>query len=492
MKRSSPSSSADHHEAQWTLSARLVLLAAILFIGLNVAQVVYRFTIPSLGWAGLDPETEETIPQFRLLFNAVGAPSPLQPGDTVLAVDGIPSSKVLEGFPSSSLVPADWEAGKNILLTIMRDEETLEFEVPLVHWTPAAWWVTNLSNFPSLWNWLVTLLLFGTGTFTFSKRPGNLAARFLFIFGLSILSGALGDSVPDYIGLYFHVPAGYAKALFSNIIFAYLLGPSFLGFSLTFPRHKGFVQRQSRWLLAPFLVGAVTIPLLLLAPKLAVIGFYLTLLMLLFSLFSLIHTGLTMRDAISRAQLRWAVGGVVFGVALFLLNFASNQPPPFREIILSVASLGFPIIGFSLSIAILRYRLFDIDIVIRRTLQYIFLTGLLVLMYYGGIVLLQGLLEPITGDSNSPLITVITTLGIAALFNPLRIRVQAFIDRRFFRKKYDAEQALNKFAIVARDEVDIERLTEALLGLIGETVQPDHSSLWLRETAPSRSDKSSG
>ena len=132
MKRSSPSSSADHHEAQWTLSARLVLLAAILFIGLNVAQVVYRFTIPSLGWAGLDPETEETIPQFRLLFNAVGAPSPLQPGDTVLAVDGIPSSKVLEGFPSSSLVPADWEAGKNILcekplgMTIAEAQEMIE------------------------------------------------------------------------------------------------------------------------------------------------------------------------------------------------------------------------------------------------------------------------------------------------------------------------------------------------------------------------------
>jgi hypothetical protein len=150
------------------------------------------------------------------------------------------------------------------------------------------------------------------------------------------------------------------------------------------------------------------------------------------------------------------------------------------SVMIPMQVLLFVIIPVTLGISILRYRLWDIDILIRRTLQYTLLTGLLALAYFGGVVVLQAIFSPLTGQTNSPLVTVITTLGIAALFNPLRIRVQNFIDRRFFRQKYNAEQALAQFAVTARDEVEMEKLAAALQSVVQETMQPDQVSIWLR------------
>jgi hypothetical protein len=136
----------------------------------------------------------------------------------------------------------------------------------------------------------------------------------------------------------------------------------------------------------------------------------------------------------------------------------------------------FPI---AIAIAIPRHRLYDINLIIRRTLQYALDTGLLAMVYFGGIVIQQGLVGSLTGDVRSPVITVVITLAIAAIFNPLRRRVQEFIDRRFYRRKYDAERSLARFAAAARDEVDLGRLSQALLGVVGETMQPERASLWL-------------
>ncbi len=131
-----------------------------------------------------------------------------------------------------------------------------------------------------------------------------------------------------------------------------------------------------------------------------------------------------------------------------------------------------------MGIAILRHRLFDIDIIIRRTLQYSVLSGVLALLYLGGVTLIQTLF--FSGQS-SRVAVVVSTLVIAALFNPLRLRIQEVIDRRFYRTKYDAERVLARFAATARDEVEIDKLTQALLDAVQETMQPEKVSLWLRE-----------
>ena len=179
-------------DTQWTRGAWLTMAAAIVFVVLNVAHLAYRMTIPSLGWAGPDPETlNVATPYFELDFNAVGALSNLETGDMVQAVEGITAQQVLADFLNAPR-PANWQIGETVQLTVLRDDQTLSLKVPLEKWTLSAWWKTNFYRFDSIMNWLVTFLVFGIGAFTFIKRPGNLSARFLFAFGLAILSISVG------------------------------------------------------------------------------------------------------------------------------------------------------------------------------------------------------------------------------------------------------------------------------------------------------------
>jgi hypothetical protein len=141
--------------------------------------------------------------------------------------------------------------------------------------------------------------------------------------------------------------------------------------------------------------------------------------------------------------------------------------------------------GLGLAMAVLRYRLFDIGVIIRRTTAYAILTALLALVYFGSVVVLQQFLTPLTGDT-APAV-VLSTLLIAALFLPLRRRVQDVIDRRFFRQKYDAEKTLAAFAATARNETDLDALTAELARVIQETMQPEHVSVWLRPSQNGRS-----
>jgi hypothetical protein len=132
-------------------------------------------------------------------------------------------------------------------------------------------------------------------------------------------------------------------------------------------------------------------------------------------------------------------------------------------------------------VAILRYRLFDIDVILRRTLVYAVLTAALALAYFGSVLVLQAIFQALTGEQRGELVTVLSTLAIAALVIPLRARVQAGIDRRFYRKKYDTARTLAAFGSQARDVVELEQLSGQLLRVVDETMQPAHASLWLRE-----------
>jgi hypothetical protein len=145
------------------------------------------------------------------------------------------------------------------------------------------------------------------------------------------------------------------------------------------------------------------------------------------------------------------------------------------------ALLVVPIFAY---ITILKYRLYDIDLIINRTLVYGTLTALLVALYFGGIVVLQRSFVAVSGEQYT-LAVVASTLLIAALFTPLRRRIQAFIDRRFYRRKYDARKTLEAYSAKLRNDADLDALSDDLVGVVRETMQPAHVSLWLRpETSP--------
>jgi len=192
---------------------------------------------------------------------------------------------------------------------------------------------------------------------------------------------------------------------------------------------------------------------------------------------------------LQRQQAKW----LIFGVSLvFLINILGynvlinifpwlNQPGSFASEFLSAYlwALLFMSIPVSIGIAMLRYRLWDIDILINRTLVYGSLTALLALLYFGLIFVLQSLFQGMFHQNNAVAI-VVSTLVIAALFQPLRYRLQRFIDRRFYRRKYDAAKTLEAFSATLRNEVDLNQLREELVAVVQETMQPAHVSLWLR------------
>jgi hypothetical protein len=182
-----------------------------------------------------------------------------------------------------------------------------------------------------------------------------------------------------------------------------------------------------------------------------------------------------------RQQIKWLVYAasvvVVGALGLFL-------PSP-SSFFWAVTLLGLAAMPVAVGIAILRYRLYEIDLIINRTLVYGPLTAMLVLFYLGGVVSLQYAFRALTGQE-SQLGIVASTLAIAALFNPLRRWLQAFVDRRFYRRKYDARKTLEAFAAKLRDETDLEALNNELVEVVRETMQPAHVSLWLRPDTPRR------
>jgi hypothetical protein len=186
-----------------------------------------------------------------------------------------------------------------------------------------------------------------------------------------------------------------------------------------------------------------------------------------------------------RQQLKW----VVYSVAL--LAFAVPSTILVIIVLQSLESIRlffavlFPLIPISIGIAILKYRLYDIDVIINRTLVYGSLTATLVALYLVGIVVLQRLFVLLIGQK-STLAVVASTLLIAALFTPLRQRIQSFIDRSFYRRKYDARKTLEALSAKLRDETDMDALSDDLVGVVRETMQPAHVSLWLRSETASK------
>lgn len=455
------------------------MLAAALVLLVSVAQVAYRLTLPTDGWGVLTTEIENA--NWVYYENLVGAESGLQQWDEVLAVDG----RSVSGSAATVYVPPpdNWQIGRTVTMRVLRDGTEREVPVPVVAWTGTAVWLYHTATPGKVGTLLGAVLLLIICWFTFLRRPDIPSARALLLFGVASGATTISSIVPDGLSVQFDQAAFYLTGFFSYIIFGVLLAPSLLAFALLFPRPKQIIQRYPWLAFLPFAYGLLLLVFLLLGGR-AEVGWVSTLGMMILTIVGLAHAGVTQRDAVSRAQLRWAITGFVAGLLLFGLNF----PPAFGwvtnlfwiNIFSILPSLSSVVIGAGLAVAVLRYRLYDIDVIIRRTVQYGVLSALLALAYFGSVVLLQAVVGRAT-DAQSPLVIVVSTLLIAALFSPLRKRVQAFIDRRFYRQKYDAAQVLARFATVARDEVEMEKLTAELIRVVQETIQPEKIFLWLKK-----------
>jgi hypothetical protein len=209
-----------------------------------------------------------------------------------------------------------------------------------------------------------------------------------------------------------------------------------------------------------------------------------------------------------RQQIKWIAFVASFAGLLYLsamvspfifapemLGSGGSLPPLplWFELLFSVAVLSFAGVPVAIGFAVLRYRLYEIDTLINRTLVYGALTSSLALVYFGGVAITQTIFRAFTAQEQQPqLAIVISTLVIAALFNPLRRRIQGFIDRRFYRRKYDAAKTLEAFSTKLRDETDLDALSDDLVGVVRETMQPAHVSLWLRPELPPRRSEGQG
>jgi uncharacterized membrane protein YhdT len=195
---------------------------------------------------------------------------------------------------------------------------------------------------------------------------------------------------------------------------------------------------------------------------------------------------------VERQQIKWftyaAVVSVIATILSYIIPGVIDTPLWFDRAGYALNIATIPALPVAIGIAILRYRLYDIDVVISRTLVYGSLTAILVALYFGVIVVLQRVFVALTGQQ-STLAVMASTLLIAALFTPLRGRIQSFIDRRFYRKKYDARKTLEAFSATLGDETDLKALNDELVNVVRETMQPAHVSLWVRPETSSKGEQ---
>lgn len=337
---------------------------------------------------------------------------------------------------------------------------------------------------------LVVLAYQLIAAFIFWQKPGDPAARFasFALLGMSISLNPLATSL-YWVNRSWYLPVQLLR--FSGVV----LG---IGLMYVFPNGR-FIPA---WTRISLLFSALTASLVLLPgwqPPSVFAEFdqpadYLMAAMMLLWLvvgaYAQVYRYQRVSTPLERQQTKWVVlGFILLGLVLFatliphaifpaLHTFPQDIRFTLVEIPLNL--LAFLAIPVSIAFSILRYRLWDIDLFIRRTLVYGVLTATLGLLYLASVLVLQQLFDSLTGEK-SPLAIVLSTLTIVVLFTPLRRHIQVGIDRRFYRRRYNAEATLHSFAATMRDEVDLDQLQERLLSVVQETMQPASVSLWLKE-----------
>ncbi len=307
-----------------------------------------------------------------------------------------------------------------------------------------------------------SLISYGLALLLFWRKPDDRMALFASFFFL-ITAAISGYALDYFLTAYFGAPSTYH-------LWSSLQTSLWVLLVVIFPDGR-FVPRWTRWLFIGSIFLSVPRPA---GSTLETILNLLILPLMVLVVYGQVYRYRHVSSDTERKQTKWWVYGLFVGIVLALvasLIYKNVAPPLFNVTPIFVA------------IAILRSRLWDIDIIIRRTLIYGALTATLAFVYLASVLLLQGLFYRLTGQAQADAVIVLSTLTSVALFAPLRSRIQRDIDRRFYRRKYDAQKVLAGFAARARDEVDLNKLTDELLVVVQDTVQPEHTSLWLRESS---------
>jgi hypothetical protein len=470
------------------------LTFSLIVIGLSLTQSLYRLSLP---WDGWNFTRDVAGSGQRLIFNQylVAGSSPLHTGDVLSAVEGQPYNDILaRALTGEPELPDNWHEGGTARYTVLRDGVETRLVVSLVRLTP----LQILSTLGRSWlqnpGPLLALLL---ALVVFFGRPDQIAARLLLLFSACVFSSdgisqAVNGSNIVGVAELFYRGAYWPAGFFNSLIWSLLIGPLYLHLFLTFPVVKKPMAEHPLW--TRVLLYGFTPFFILLAAGLSngspldfwstwgYFSFINLIATLSIAILSAVHTLLTAHDPIRQAQIRWVTwgtlltsvgalnGGILAALGLLGQNWLVDY------LAFRLLYMAFPL---SAAIAILRYQLFEIDILIRRTLIYGLLTGILAMVYLSSVVLLEQVLRPFIGE-NSDLAVIVCTLAIAALFTPLRRRIQQVIDLRFYRSKYDAAQVLAAFNATVRDEVEVEKLRDHLLVVVSETIKPEHVSLWLK------------
>jgi hypothetical protein len=411
----------------------------------------------------------------------------------LLRVAARPVDDLLSGYATfSPQPPPGWAAGRTIQYQVLRHGEAMDLDIPL-HVPPwRAFFQVALERWGNPWLAVFMYAFFlpamlAIGLIVFILRPRSRAAQALLLISVAF-TGQLPIS-PFGVASFFYWPLPFGM-LFHN--WTAVIIPSLVLVVLAFPIPKWPLRTRPILTLvllyAPWILSTWAILLVKSGDLWGIYNSWLVvglvqLVLVLIIFIALIHSYLTVKDRVARAQLKWFALGILGFVVAGALSWAVGAYLNLPVFYTLINYFGYLFLPICLAIAITRYRLFDIDFIIRRTLIYSLITGCLALIYFGSVLLLQEIFQVITGRVQSPIAIVLSTLVIAALFNPLRQRLQDFIDRRFYRQRYDAEQTLAGFGEMLRNEVDLEQISEGLIKIIQETMQPGHASLWLKVKA---------
>jgi len=441
-----------------------LLVAALIWILLSVLLLAYRFTLPTDGWLAVEPDGFDSN-GFIFRQNVMGLPSDLRPGDWVTEINGIP---IVSGLYIAPAGPeTTWRAESSLAYTVQREGQTIVVQVPLGRWSvERVLAATVTANAASIFTWFGLLVFLSVSFYAFWRRPHLPAATALlflasFLFSIFVTMNILPAMVGDVLDRL----ANVGVVSVTLLTFSVLVPPVLIRFGLTFPHTKPILQMHPWLVTLPYVVGLGVIAAF--ALRVYVAGWIWMACSFLITIGLLAHNAFTMRDTISRGQMRWALGGTLLGLALFGLTFT---PLLFERSLLSrtgqlltaLSNLGFPVMGVGLAVAILRYQLFDIDRIVNRALVYFGLTLLVIGLY----VLVVGYLSYVFRAQGNLLISLAATGAVAILFAPLHRALQRGVNRLMYGERDEPYELLTRLGRQFESTLD----TSAGLTLTVETV----------------------